>query len=193
MPAFLNRLPILVARSSELEFAINPLFLWFVVIGGFLLLIAGLRFANAREEARLIRSIQLSGIDDMSGIDFERYLQRLLEARGYVVQCTPASNDFGVDLVASSNRQRIAIQVKRSRNRISRRAVSDAVAAKTHYGCNSAMVITNNYFTRGAAILAQSTDCSLVDRSALAEWIKEFQEPGRRQYKPIAFDDSTVK
>jgi restriction system protein len=111
----------------------------------------------------------------MTGIDFEWYLQKLLTSQGYNVRTTPASGDFGVDLVASRNCDNIAIQVKRYNTKVSRRAISDAVAGMQHYRCNKAMVITNNYFTPGAITLARSTGCMLADRDTLAGWIVEFQ------------------
>ncbi len=110
----------------------------------------------------------------MAGVDFERYLQKLLSAQGYRVSMTKGSGDLGVDLVAARGGDKIAIQVKRYKTKISRRAVSDAVAGMQHYRCNKAMVITNNYFTPGAVTLARSTNCILINRDALAQWIVAF-------------------
>jgi HJR/Mrr/RecB family endonuclease len=118
-----------------------------------------------------LRAIQIANIDTMSGVEFEQYLQRLLGHRGYSVNMTQATGDLGVDLIASLGADKYAIQAKRSRSKISRRAVSDAVAGMQHYRCNRAMVITNSHFTRGAITLAQSTNCTLVDRDLLAQWI----------------------
>lgn len=112
---------------------------------------------------RKVRAIQLSRIDEMSGAEFERYLAKVLVFRGHAVGFTPASGDLGVDLLATQRGQSIAIQVKRSARPVSRRAVSDAVGAMRHYGCTSAMVVTNGYFTTGATVLAESTGCTLVD------------------------------
>jgi restriction system protein len=88
-----------------------------------------------------------------------------------------ASGDLGVDLVATRNNERIAIQAKRYSDLVSRQAVSDAVAGINYYRCNRAMVITNRYFSPGAITLAQSTGCILIDRDTLAKWINEFQSP----------------
>jgi restriction system protein len=61
----------------------------------------------------------------MSGTEFEQYRQRLMGSRGYSVSRTGASGDLGVDLVASSPQERIAIQVKRHAGKVSKRAISD--------------------------------------------------------------------
>jgi len=122
------------------------------------------------------KAIQLSDIDTMSGIEFEHYLQRLLTHRGYQTQLTKGSGDLGVNLIASRDNEKIAIQAKRYEGaKVSRRAISDAVGGIMHYRCNKAMVITNNYFTPDAIKLAQSNGCILVDRDVLANWIIEYQ------------------
>jgi len=63
----------------------------------------------------------------------------------------------------------------KSKGKVSRRAVSDAVAGQHYYNCDLAMVITNNYFQEGAIQLAKSTNCTLVDRDTLSEWIQQAQ------------------
>ena len=128
-----------------------------------------------KQVERKYRGIQIADIDSMTGIEFELYLKRILTNQGYIVNMTDTSGDLGVDLVASSNGDKIAIQVKRHTNKVSRRAVSDAVAGMHHYRCNKAMVVTNNYFSPGAITLAESTNCILIDRDTLSEWVNEFQ------------------
>lgn len=120
----------------------------------------------------------------MAGVEFEQYLKRVLTNQGYIVSMTDVSGDLGVDLVASGNGERIAIQAKRYNTKVSRRAISDAVAGMQHYGCNKAMVITNNYFSPGAITLAKSTNCILVDRDTLADWINKFQNADSQITQP---------
>ncbi len=127
------------------------------------------------ENERRIRALQLSDADNMPGLDFEHYVCRLLKHRGLAAEVTSGSNDFGVDIVSHSGTTKYAIQVKRYANKVSRTAISDAVAGSVHYGCNRAMVITNSYFTKGAKEFANSTSCELVDRDILAEWIIDYQ------------------
>jgi restriction system protein len=120
------------------------------------------------------RLLTLANVDTMTGMDFEHYVSRLLQHRGFQVTLTKASGDLGVDLIACNGSLKYAIQVKRHSQLVSRRAVSDAVAGESHYGCNAAMVVTNWFFSRWAVELARSTGCELVDRDALARWINEF-------------------
>lgn len=121
------------------------------------------------------RGLRIANIDVMSGVEFEQYLKRVIINKGYNVSTTSVSGDLGVDLIAVRNTEKIAIQAKRHTSKVSRRAISDAVAGMHHYGCNKAMVITNNYFSPGAITLAKSTNCILIDRDTLAKWVNEFQ------------------
>ncbi len=132
-------------------------------------------FRKQRDEEARLRAIRLSNIDNMEGIEFEKYVAWLLEQKGYQqVEVTKGSGDFGVDIVASYAGEKYAIQVKRYSSNISRRAVSDAVAGKDHYYCSSAMVVTNSYFTKQAKVFAESVNCELVDRDILIDWIQDF-------------------
>lgn len=120
--------------------------------------------------------LAIADIDAMSGQAFENVVRRLLESRGYQVGNLRASNDYGVDLIATKGAERFAVQAKRSKHRVSRPAVSDAVAGRDYrgYGCNAAMVVTNNEFTEDAREVARGTGCVLVGRAELLQWIAEF-------------------
>ncbi len=122
------------------------------------------------------KAIKVSQIDTMSGREFEAFLGKIMTHRGYKVKQTGASGDLGVDLIATKDKETLAIQAKRQAGKVSRRAVSDAVAGKLHYKCSGALVISNNYYTPGARELAKSTGCILVDRSTLTRWIQDFQQ-----------------
>ena len=125
------------------------------------------------EEERRFRALELADVDNMGPGEFEQYVGKLMERRGYKTKVIGKAGDMGVDVVAQNGAKKYAVQVKRYNQPVSRRAVSDAVAGKEHYGCNAAMVVTNNYFTKGAVELAQSTKCRLVDRDTLADWIAD--------------------
>lgn len=125
---------------------------------------------------KLDRSLTVSQVDLMNGVDFEHYVSRLLINEHFLTaKVTEATNDYGVDIVANDNTDMYAIQVKRYTGNVSRTAVSDAVAGMSMYNCNKAMVVTNSYFTKGAKELANSTSCILIDRDELSKWIFNYQ------------------
>ncbi len=118
----------------------------------------------AWRKSEAYRALQLADMDNMSGEQFERYVNELLKAQGYKTEMTPARNDYGVDIVAERDGDRYAVQCKRYGENISRGAVSDAVAGKHYYNCGQAMVVTNRYFRSGARELAIASQCALVDK-----------------------------
>jgi len=128
-----------------------------------------------KEKERRLRALKSSNIDNMDGIEFEDYVSRLLAHRGFKVEVTKDSVALGIDVIAQKNDLRYAVQVKQHVGLVPKLAVSDAVSGKYHYGCNAAIVVTNSYFTEGAIELARSTECELIDRDTLAEWIIGFQ------------------
>ena len=132
---------------------------------------------NQRKLAKAkYNAINLSNIDNMPGQEFENYIAILLKNRGYSIEVTKGSGDLGVDILAQSGMMKYAVQTKRYNKKVSRTAVSDAVAGMKIWNCNGAMVITNNYFQKGAIELAKANNCKLIDRNVLTEWIYENQK-----------------
>jgi hypothetical protein len=118
----------------------------------------------------------LAEVDEMDGIEFEYYVADLMRHVGFSnVTVSKASGDFGADVIASKGDRTYAVQVKRHKGSVSRRAVSDAVGAKAHYSCNEAMVVTNSYLTKQAMQFAKSVGCVVVDRDVLGNWVSRFQ------------------
>lgn len=122
-----------------------------------------------------LKALQLADIDRMSGIEFEQYIGTLLKSQGYSVTYKAATGDYGVDLLAERDHVKYAIQAKRYAGTVGNHAVMEADAGKTHYQANKAVVITSNYFTLHARILAASNRVTLIDRDKLAEMILAFQ------------------
>lgn len=139
-------------------------------------------------------AIELSDIDHMDGLDFEHYIAWLLKQNGFkTAEVTQASGDFGADVIASKGESRYAVQVKRYSSNISRSAVSDAVAAASHYKCNSSMVVTNSYFSKQATQFATSVGCELIDRDRLSQWISNCHDspPARFKKKPLEVEQKS--
>lgn len=152
------------------------------VIVGFILAIVGIAVFAVYSvlERRKFAAMRIADVDTMTGSEFEEYVAKLLRHQQFSVTRIGGAGDLGVDLVARAADCSYAVQVKRYTGGVSRRAISDAVAGKQHYKCESAMVITNSYFTQGAKDLAQSTQCELVDRETLADWITDFRAANDR-------------
>jgi restriction system protein len=154
---------------------INPISVILGVGAGLLFLGIYFYFFDRWQKARRAQTLLRYDFDRLDGTAFEKFVAELLTRRGYRVRHTGKSGDLGVDLIAEKGNHRFAVQVKRQSQPVSRHAISDAVAGKAHYGCNAAMVVTNNIFSQGAHELARSNGCKLVDRNVLADWLLEIR------------------
>lgn len=112
--------------------------------------------------------------DSLSGVEFEHWCADLLKYNGFTnIAVTKASGDQGADIIAFRNGVKYAIQCKRFKNKLGNKPVQEVYAAKAHYTCTRAAVMTTNYFTEGAIDLARSTGVELWDRSVLSRMIDE--------------------
>jgi restriction system protein len=110
-------------------------------------------------------------IDRMEGLEFEEYLVELYRAYGYEVEPTPASGDFGADLIVYSGSEKLIIQAKRYNHKVGVEAVQQVAAAVPFYKGTRGIVITNSYYTENARRLAAPNRVELVDRDGLKELI----------------------
>ena len=126
------------------------------------------KYAYKLYEKKKLSKSGIDEIDQMDGLEFEKYLEALFEKLGYRVRRTPYQNDYGADLIVGKDGHKIAVQVKRYRRKIGVKAVQEAVAACGKYRCQKAMVVTNSYFTEQAKELARANRVDLWDRRKLA-------------------------
>lgn len=102
--------------------------------------------------------------EKMDGYGFEEYAASYLKHKGYSrITVTKSSRDFGVDIIATKHRTTYAVQCKLYQGKVGNSAIQEAVAGKSYYGCDEAMVITNSTFYPGAIALAEANDVILID------------------------------
>lgn len=113
-------------------------------------------------------------VDKMDGIKFEEFTVKLLEILGYEdVSMTKASGDQGVDVLASRDGLRYAIQCKNYSAPLGNDPIQEAFTGKDFYGCHVAVVTTNSTFTSGAKALADKTGTVLWDREMLTQMVEK--------------------
>lgn len=115
-------------------------------------------------------------VDEMPGREFEEYLRVLFRERGYQVQLTPATGDFGADLILSVKNKKIVVQAKRYKKNVGLKAVQEISTAKNHFNADECWVVTNSYYTEPAKKLAASNKVRLVDRELLMKWMLEMKK-----------------
>ena len=135
-------------------------------------------FVKKNKEKQLnkdkVAVFNMSQIDLLSGVEFEKFLKQLFEKLGYSVSLTKKSHDFGVDLVVTKKNKTSIVQAKCYGKTVGVRAIQEIVAAKSHYLCNDAIVATNNYFSKEAMLLASENQITLLDRDVISSLVKKF-------------------
>jgi restriction system protein len=157
-----------------------------ILFGAFLLMLAVTAIQGLYFRYFILRS-SIEDVDDMTGWEFERWLERFFEQLDFEVERTPYRGDFGADFVLKWKRTRIAVQAKRTSQLVGLRAVQEVVAAKAYYNCDQAMVVTNSYYTDQAMILSRANNVWMRSRDDLAE-----KAAGLRNIRNSAEDSSKV-
>ena len=156
------------ALTIKIEHLMPTIFL--IVIGLISLTILSKPVFRVLEYIKL-RDPDMAVIDKMTGLEFERYVARLLKSQGYTNIRLTEHFDYGIDIIAIKGTIPWGIQVKRHSGLVKADAVRQVVAALRKYNCERAMVITNSRFSEVAKELARSNNCVLVDREILFRWV----------------------
>ena len=117
----------------------------------------------------------ISGIDQMNGAQFERFVAKLFTLMGYTAEVTKHSGDQGIDVIAQKSGTRTGIQAKRHAGKVGNSAVQEVVAGKAFYHLDKAIVITNSEFTQSAKDLAKATNVELWDRDLLKQKAAQYK------------------
>lgn len=127
--------------------------------------------ALRREYESIANQLAMVNWRAMRGVEFEKFLANVFRYHGFTVETTKVTGDQGIDLIASSQSMRLAIQVKGYESSVGNDAVQQAHAGKSHYKCTHSLVITNSVFTRSAQALAKSVECRLIDEIQIPDLI----------------------
>lgn len=147
-----------------------------VVILAFALCVGIYRVYKKRRENRLKNST-LKDIDNMSGEEFEEFLEIVFRDMGYKTMLTPVTGDYGADLLIKKKGVKTVIQAKRWKSIVGVEAVQQVVASMRYYKATDAMVITNNYYSQNAINLAKVNNVRLWDRGDVIKLIKSGECP----------------
>lgn len=122
-------------------------------------------------------------VDAMNGYAFEKFLAQIFQTAGYDVEETKLSGDQGADLLISKFGKKMVIQAKNYSGNVGNSAVQEAIAAKSFYGCDDAMVVTNSYFTRSAIELANAASVRLTGRRELQTHLDDYNQRIIEQFR----------
>lgn len=119
-----------------------------------------------------IANSTIDQIDEMDGLEFEIFIAEVFKLKGYNVETTKRSGDFGVDLIVSKNNIKSALQIKRYSENVGITAIQEIVSGTTYYSCDNSMVVTNSYFTSAAQELGTKLGVFLINRDKLIQLLK---------------------
>ncbi len=122
-------------------------------------------------------------VDAMNGYEFEKFLGQIFQTAGYDVEGTKLSGDQGADLFVSKFGKKMVIQAKNYSGNVGNSAVQEAISAKSFYGCDDAMVVTNSYFTRSATELANAASVRLIGRRELQVYLDDHNQRIIEQFR----------
>lgn len=107
---------------------------------------------------------------NMSPTEYEHYCASLLNQNGWNTQVTQSSGDQGVDVIATKNGIKLAVQCKKYNQPVGNKAVQEIYTAKSHIGADYAIVVTNNTYTQSAKELANTTGVKLLHHNELVNF-----------------------
>lgn len=132
-----------------------------IVVMAFIQQWRAVRFKNRMKESGI------EEVDQMTGRQFEEYLGALFSSKGYNIKYTPASGDYGADVILTKGQDVIVVQAKRYKSRVGVKAVQEVIPAIKMYKATEAWVITNSTYTKQALTLARHNQVRMIDREDL--------------------------
>jgi HJR/Mrr/RecB family endonuclease len=100
----------------------------------------------------------------------------IYQSQGYIVKETPKTGDQGADVFIEKAGERSVVQAKLYGHPVGNKAVQEVVAARIYYGCQYAIVVSNNFFTPSAKELARSSNVKLVDQTEFLSMLAAFNK-----------------
>ena len=101
----------------------------------------------------------------MTPDQYEKYVANYFQNKGYEVKQTPYSNDYGVDVFAEKNKEKIAIQAKmysNSNRKINRQMVMEFYGAKDFFNCNKGIIATDGEIIQNAKDVADKLGIEIL-------------------------------
>lgn len=122
--------------------------------------------------------LQQKNINELSGIEFERVCQQLVEKMGFETETTKASGDGGIDLIAYNHQPLLSgkyiIQCKRYSGSVGEPIIRDLYGVITSERANKGILMTTGHFTKSAIAFADGKPIELIDGEKLNELLNSY-------------------
>lgn len=146
-----------------------------------------------KEEQALQRENEIAeiigmDINSLSGIEFEKVCQQLVESMGFETETTKASGDGGIDLIAYNHQPLLSgkyiIQCKRYSGSVGEPIIRDLYGVVTSERANKGILMTTGYFTKSAITFADGKPIELIDGGKIKYLLSQYN---------IAYNDNICK
>lgn len=101
----------------------------------------------------------------MNPKEFEILVAEHFKMQGYDTKLTPYSGDWGIDVIATKGKEKVAVQAKMygdSSRKVSRLAMMQLYGAMTYQDCTRAVMVTNGECMEDALMVAEKLGIEVV-------------------------------
>ncbi|MBQ3514827.1 MAG: restriction endonuclease [Lachnospiraceae bacterium] len=130
------------------------------------------------EEENTLSALAAENINNLSGIEFERVCQQLVENMGFDTETTKASGDGGIDLIAYNHQPLLSgkyiIQCKRYAGSVGEPIIRDLYGVITSERANKGILMTTGHFTKSAIAFAEGKPIELIDGIAMQNLFSQY-------------------
>lgn len=139
-------------------------------------------------------SIFFNDMNQLSGIEFEKVCQQLVENMGFETQTTKASGDGGIDLIAYNYQPLVSgkyiIQCKRYTGSVGEPIIRDLYGVVTAERANKGILITTGHFTKSAISFAEGKPIELIDGKQLKDLFEQYNGDNIKVHTQICDDEN---
>ena len=114
----------------------------------------------------MVHSTRQTGTTSLA---YEELVAAHFRARGYSVDLTPRSNDYGVDAFARKDNQKLALQAKMyggTTRRVNRAMVMQLHGARDYFDCTEAVIVTDGEVAEDARQVAEKLRIKILSLPA---------------------------
>jgi len=138
-------------------------FMFLIGLAGSLVGVAATAIKNAKKKRQQLLMAGAYDIASLTPLQFEKYCGILLEDSGWRVEYTDITGDYGADIIAHKNGQKMIVQCKHYTSNVGVSAVQEAFSAKAYYHAHKAIVVASRGgFTNAARSLAMRTGVKVL-------------------------------
>lgn len=118
--------------------------------------------------------LEAGNIDEMTSLEFKHFLKSFFEKKGFVAMVIHHSEYQIADLILWKGTKKYVVKAAYSSSRQSIRPIQEAMSAMNHHRANDSIVVSNQFFTNSAKILAEIANVKLIDREELIDTLNAY-------------------